>query len=137
MMPDCEGTDPHISIKRMQVQVNSKYSMCPIIIIINTSLSFLKLLLFSGVHVCICIRHLFLYKCCISGRVKEGQTDLVLSQSESLLRRLRKDQRERLLNEELRDHERDGGGRSTEGLPCSSSSTLDTIRDNVDERDKL
>jgi len=56
-------------------------------------------------------------------------TDLLLSQSESLLRRLRIDQRERLLREELREHELDGGRRSTEGLPCSSSSTLETIGD--------
>lgn len=64
-------------------------------------------------------------------------TDLLLSQSESLLRRLRIDQRERLLREELRDHERDGGSRSTEGFPCSSSSTLQTIGKDGDARDGL
>lgn len=65
--------------------------------------------------------------CCRLHKQEEEHTDLLLSQSESLLRRLRIDQREHLLGEELRDHEWDGGRRSTEGLPCSSSSTLETI----------
>lgn len=52
-------------------------------------------------------------------------TNLQLSQSESLLSRLLRDQRERLLGEGLRDQEWDGGRRwSCEGLsrPCSPSS---------------
>lgn len=53
-------------------------------------------------------------------------TNLQLSQSESLLSRLLRDQRERRLGEGLRDQERDGGRRrSWEGLSwCCSSSPI-------------
>lgn len=71
-------------------------------------------------------------KCCRLHKQEGEHTDLLLSPSESLVRRLRIDQRECLLGEEHRDHERDGGRRSTEGLPCSSSSTLETIGGNGD-----
>lgn len=75
--------------------------------------------------------------CCRLHKQEGEHTDLLLSQSESLLKRLRIDQRECLLREELRDHERDGGRRSTEGLLCSSSSTLETTGGDGDARDGL
>lgn len=53
-------------------------------------------------------------------------TNLQLSQSESLLSRLLRDQRERLLGEGLRDQERDGGRRrSWEGLSWPRSTPSD------------